>query len=307
MKQFILGFICSLILFADCHAQDDLVNTDYMIFGRKEPASLGSIFSALGSDPIFLNPASVAIITDNRVTMGGSLSDLGNSYMLAWTAPNLSISSALHVASLTDSTYDEYRKELLKFSFAISNHDLGFNIRNTSLAFGIAVKRLSDRLFASEQPEFGGDAVSIDLGFNIYWQYMTFEIAMLNINSPAMGETDLSYAKTISFTSRYLSPSGFLIALQGINSSTYAGSDIGINLAAQQSFLNQRLISRIQLTSFFSGSEAIMQNISGSIGYRPVVPEELLFLQDMEFSYALSFLAMPQNVGTHFIVITKYF
>ena len=104
MKQFILGFICSLIMFADCHAQDDLVNTDYMIFGRKEPASLGSIFSALGTDPIFLNPASVAIITDNRVTMGGSLSDLGNSYMLAWTAPNLSISSALHVASLNYST-----------------------------------------------------------------------------------------------------------------------------------------------------------------------------------------------------------
>ena len=98
-----------------------------------------------------------------------------------------------------------------------------------------------------------------------------------------------------------------MIALQGIGSKTYAGSDIGINLAAQQSFYDQRLVSRMQLTSFFSGTEAMMQNISGSVGYRPVVPEDLYFLQDLEFSYALSFLALPQNVGTHLIVITKYF
>ena len=88
-----------------CQAQDDLINTDYMTFGRKEPASLGSIFSALSNEPIFLNPASVAFITDNRITIGGSASDLGNSYMLSWTAPNISISSARHTADLQDSAF----------------------------------------------------------------------------------------------------------------------------------------------------------------------------------------------------------
>jgi hypothetical protein len=65
----------------------------------------------------------------------------------------------------------------------------------------------------------------------------------------------------------------------------------GFNLATQQTFLDYRLISRVQLTSFFSGTEAIMQNISGSVGYRPVVPEEFAVFQDIEFSYALSFLS----------------
>jgi hypothetical protein len=106
---------------------------------------------------------------------------------------------------------------------------------------------------------------------------------------------------------RYKSASGFIIALQGISSSTYAGSDLGINLAAQQSFLDHRLTTRIQLTSFFSGTEAIMQNISASVGYRPLIPPKYAALQDVELSYALSFLSMPQTVGTHMVVLTKYF
>ncbi len=307
MRNFILFAVFTFSLIAYCAAQEDIVYTDYMIFGRKEPASLGSIFSSLGNEPVFLSPASVAMVTDNRITLGGSISDLGNSYIMSWTCPNLSISSALHLAGLSDSSYKEYRKELLKFSFGISNEDLGFRLKNSRFALGLAVKRLSDRLIASENPEFGGDAISIDLGVNIYWKFLAFEIAILNMNAPAIGNTKLAYARAVSFTTRYHTPSGFVIALQGINSATYAGSDLGINLAAQQSFLDQRLISRIQLTSFFYGAEATMQNISGSVGYRPVVSKELLFLQDTEFSYALSFLAMPQNVGTHMVVITKYF
>jgi hypothetical protein len=307
MKQLLLSLIFCLIVTDLARSQEDIVYTDYMTFGRKEPASLGSVFSALANEPIFLNPANVAMITDNRITIGGSTSDLGTSYMLAWTAPNISISSAMHKASINDSAYNEYQKELLKFSFGLSSDDLGFHIKNTCLALGVAVKRLSDIVSSPEKPEFGGEAMSIDLGFNIYWQFMAFEMAVLNINSPNMGETDLSYSRAFSFTTRYVSPTGFMIALQGINSTTYAGSDIGINLAAQQSFYDQRLTSRIQLTSFFSGTEATMQNISGSVGYRPVVPEKLYFLQDLEFSYALSFLALPQNVGTHLIVLTKYF
>ena len=95
--------------------------------------------------------------------------------------------------------------------------------------------------------------------------------------------------------------------LSGDSSRTYAGSDVGINIAAQQSFLDHRFISRIQLTSFFSGTEVIMQNISGSVGYRPIVSEKFAVFQDIEISYALSFLSMPQTVGTHMVVLTKYF
>jgi len=297
----------SLLIISVCQAQEDVINTDYMIFGRKEPASSGSIFSALGNEPIFFNPASVAFITDNRITIGASASDLGNSYMLAWTAPNISISSARHTSALQDSTYSEYRKDLLKFSFGISNFDLGLRLSNTILSVGVAVKQLSDRLFDKEDEEFGGNAWSVDMGVHITWKVLTFELALLNINSPQMGETELSYARATSLCLRYTSPSGFIIGMQGISSRSYSGSDVGINIAAQQSFLDHRLISRVQLTSFFSGTEAIMQNISGSVGYRPVVPVQYSAFQDIEFSYALSFLSLPQTVGTHLLVLTKYF
>jgi len=307
MKKHIFILLFSVIILSLCQAQDDLIYSDYMTFGRKEPASLGSVFSALGNEPIYLNPANVAMITDNRITIGGSFSDLGTSYMLSWTAPNISISSARHTSDLQDSVYSEYRKDLLKFSFGVSNTDLGLRFGNTALSAGFAVKQLSDRLFAGDSSEFGGDAVSLDLGFQITWNVLTFELALLNINSPQMGNTDLSYSQATSVCLRYHSPSGFMIAMQGISSKTYAGSDVGINIAAQQSFLDHRLTSRVQLTSFFSGTEAIMQNISGNVGYRPVVSENYAAFQDMEFSYTLSFLSMPQTVGTHLLVLTKYF
>ena len=50
-----------------------------------------------------------------------------------------------------------------------------------------------------------------------------------------------------------------------------------------------------------------MQNISASVGYRPVVPENIAALQDFELSYALSFLSLPQTVGTHLLILTMYF
>jgi len=305
-KSMTLIVIISLIS-ATLQAQDDLINTDYMTFGRKEPASFGSLFSALGNEPIFQNPANVALITDNRITVGGSISDLGDSYILSWTAPNLSLSSARHTVSLHDSSFNSYRKELLKASFAVSNNDLGFSFGEVVLSAGMAIKRLSDLLEAGDSSRFGGDALSIDFGFVVNWNNLTFDLSLLNLNEPRIGDTGLHYGRAVSLGLRYRASSGFLIAVQGINSSTYAGSDVGINLAAEQSFLDNRLTSRIQLTSFFSGTEAIMQNISGGISYRPLVPADLSFLQDIEFSYALSFLALPQNVGTHVLVLTKYF
>jgi hypothetical protein len=303
-KYYLILIITTISL---CQAQNDLIYSDYLTFGSKEPASLGSMFSALSNEPIFLNPANVAFVTDNRIMAGGSFSDLGNSYMLSWTAPNISISNARHSADLQDSLYYKYRKDLLKFSFGISNTDLGLKTGNTVISAGLAVKRLSDRLFATDSTEFGGNALIVDLGFQLTWNVLTFELAMLNLNAPRIGETNLSYAQATCVTLRYKSNSGFKIAIQGISSRTYAGSDVGINIAAQQSFFDHRLTSRIQLTSFFSGTEAIMQNISGSIGYRPMLPEKYVIFQDIEFSYALSFLSMPQTVGTHFLLVTKYF
>jgi hypothetical protein len=307
MKTLINILISIFILISLCQAQENEINEDYLIFGRKEPVSPGSMFSALGDEPIFLNPANVAFITDNRIMIGGSNSDLGYSYLLSWTAPNISISSARHKLKLQDSDYKEYQKDLLKFSFAFSNRDMGFNFGNTMISAGLAVKQLADQLFEKDSSDYGGDALSMDLGLQITWKMLTFEWAVLNINAPQLGETDLSYARAMVLGARYKSSSGFIIAFQGISSSTYAGSDLGINVAAQQSFLNHRLVARIQLTSFFSGTEATMQNISASIGYRPVVPEQYSAFQDLELSYAMSFLSMPQTVGTHMLVLTKYF
>jgi hypothetical protein len=297
-----------IFLFSEiCAGQNSIIDSDYLIFGRKEPASLGSVFSALGNEPVFLNPAGVALVTDNRVTIGGNASDLGTGYMISWTAPNLSISSAMHSSILKDSSFDEYKKELLKFSFGLSNEDIGYRFGHTVMALGISVKRMADRLTSSQQANFGGDAIGIDLGFHLSWQSLSFELAAINVNTPKLGETGISYAPVYSICTRYRSSSGFVIAFQGLNSSTYAGSDFGINVAAEQTFLEHRLISRLQLTSFFNGTEATMQNISGNVGYRPEVPSELYYLQDIELSYTLSFLAMPRNVGIHMIVITKYF
>lgn len=136
-----LIFLCTEI----CTGQNNIIDSDYLIFGRKEPASPGSVFSALGNEPVFLNPAGVALVTDNRVTVGGNASDLGTGYVLSWTAPNLSISSAMHSSTLEDSGYSEYRKELLKFSFGLSTEDIGYRIDNMVMALGISVKRMADR------------------------------------------------------------------------------------------------------------------------------------------------------------------
>jgi len=306
MKR-ITGLIICLQWIGLCSGQDGIINTDYLIFGRKEPASLGSIFSALGNEPVFQNPAAVALVTDNRITIGANASDLGNGYLVSWTAPNMSISSAMHQSDPDDSVYREYKKELLKFSFGLSNEDLGYHLNGMLMSFGVAVKRIADRLTDNQNANFGGDAISVDIGMHISWKYLTFELTSLNVNAPRLGETDFSYARTFSICTRYRTPSGFVIAFQGLNSSTYAGSDFGVNIAAQQSFLDHRLTSRVQLTSFFNGTEATMQNISGNVGFRPAVPPDLVFLQDFEISYTLSFLAMPRNVGTHMLILTKYF
>jgi hypothetical protein len=289
-------------------AQINFIAIDYLSFGRREPVSLGSIFSALGTASVFVNPANVALVTDNRISIGGSISDIGDGRVISWIAPNMSISSAMHRVNISDTLEIYHRKELTQFCFGISTYDLGLTDDNFALAVGFAFKRQFDRLPQNYAADAGGNAVSLDVGFLLSWRPLTFEFTVTDLTGPQIQDSEFTYPRGFSFCTRYTTKSGFMIALQGISGNTYSGSDFGINLAARQSFLDHRLTSRIQLTSFFDGAQATMQNISGSVSYRPaLIRRELAFLQDFEFSYALSFLALPKNVGTHLIVLTKYF
>ena len=56
MKTLYIMIIAGLTLISSALCQDDVINSDYLKFGRKEPASLGSVFSALGDEPVFHNP-----------------------------------------------------------------------------------------------------------------------------------------------------------------------------------------------------------------------------------------------------------
>ena len=268
----------------------------------------GSTFSALGTSTIFVNPANLAFVADNQITFGGNVSDQGRGMFIAWMAPNLSISSADQRLTLNDASGQDHKKQLLNFCFALSTNDIGYPSEKFAIAAGFAIKRQADWLYDTNSQKIGGDAISIDVGFLIKWKQIAFEVTALDINNPQLGDSDIYYGRGFIVGGRYTTPAGFMIALQGIGGDTYAGSDLGLNIAAEQSFFNHRLVSRVQLTSFFDGSNATMQNVSGGIGYRPRFKDnKLLFLEDLEFSYSLSFLSLPMNIGTHLVVITKYF
>lgn len=185
---------------------------------------------------------------------------------------------------------------------------MGYEGKNGSLGIGVAVKRQADRLLnLNNQKIAGGNSVSVDLGLLFKWQQLDLEAVILDVNTPKLSDSDVSYGRGFIIGGRFTTRAGLTIALQGIGGNA-AGSDFGMSFGAQQTFMENRLISRLQLTFFFTGLEATMQNISASIGYR-LNPKKgtRTFLKDVEFSYALSFLALPRNVGTHMLVITKYF
>lgn len=290
-------------------AQDDFLSEDYKIFGRKEPISLGSLFGALGTSTILVNPASVAFVSDNRINFGRGESGIGNGSFISYMAPNLSISSSTQKVERSDRPGIDHEKQLLHFSFGISTKDLGYTSEKSAIGIGLAIKRRADRLIdVHDEKIAGGNSVSIDLGLLFKWKQITLEMVMVDITNPKLSDSDLSYGRGFILGGRFTTPAGLTIALQGIGGSSYGGSDFGLSFGAEQSFLDHRLISRLQLTSFYTGSEGTMQNISASIGYRLDPKNRLIrFLKDLEFSYALSFLALPKNVGTHMVVITKYF
>ncbi|MCK4338773.1 MAG: hypothetical protein KAW87_02135 [Candidatus Cloacimonetes bacterium] len=302
-------FLVTISLFA----QNNFLSEDYKLFGRKEPISLGSVFSALATSPIMANPASVAFVTDNRISIGLSTSEIGSGLFFSCMAPNLSISSATQTATKNDSIEQDHKKQLLHFNFSISSEDLGFSKDGNIIAIGISVKRQMDKLIQNDETIEGGNAVSVDVGMLYKWKQLTMEVIIVDINNPKLNNTtedttEVSYKTSFIVGGRYTTARGLTIAVQGIGGESYTDSDWGINLGAEQSFLNYRLISRIQMTSFFKGSEATMQNISGNIGYR-LDPKYSWanFLKDLELSYTLSFLTMPKVVGTHLLTLTKYF
>ncbi len=308
MKRFTTTLI-SLLITTSTFAQEGFLSEDYQIFGRKEPISLGSLFSTLGAGNIFVNPANIAFVTDNRINFGRGESGVGNGMFISWSAPNLSISSSTQKVRQFAGLDGNHEKQLLHFNFGISTQDLGYEGKNGSLGIGVAVKRQADRLFnLNNQKIAGGNSVSVDLGLLFKWKQLALEAVILDVNTPKLSDSDVSYGRGFIVGGRFTTRTGLTIGLQGIGGNAYAGSDFGMSFGAQQTFMENRLISRLQLTSFFTGLEATMQNISASIGYR-LNPKKGIrtFLQDVEFSYALSFLALPQNVGTHLLVLTKYF
>ena len=152
MKRFITTFIILLIT-TSTFAQEGFLSEDYQIFGRKEPISLGSLFSTLAAGNIFVNPANIAFVTDNRINFGRGESGVGNGMFISWSAPNLSISSSTQKIRQFSSGPDEigqlngeHEKQLLHFNFGISAQDLGYQGKNSSFGIGVAVKRQADRL-----------------------------------------------------------------------------------------------------------------------------------------------------------------
>jgi len=186
---------------------------------------------------------------------------------------------------------------------------LGYEGKNGSLGIGVAVKRQADRLLnLNNQKIAGGNSVSVDLGLLFKWQQLDLEAVILDVNTPKLSDSDVSYGRGFIVGGRFTTRAGLTIALQGIGGNACRRLRLWYEFRCPADLYGNRLISRLQLTSFFTGLEATMQNISASIGYR-LNPKKgtRTFLKDVEFSYALSFLALPRNVGTHMLVITKYF
>ncbi|MFQ5650242.1 MAG: hypothetical protein ACE5IY_09910 [bacterium] len=290
-------------------AQSDFLSDDYQIFGRKEPISLGAVFSALGASSILTNPANAAFVSDNRLNFGRAVSGMGDGTFISWMAPNLSISSSAQDVLRDDQPGLRHEKRLLHFTFALSSKDLGYGGEDSAVGVGLAIKRQADRLVEfGDETVAGGHSVSIDLGLLFKWRQLALEVVVVDLNTPKLSDSDLSYGRGFIVGGRVTTPAGLKIALQGIAGDGYAGSNFGLSFAAEQPFMDGRLIPRLQLTSFFAGSEASMQNISASVAYRLAPKHRLVsFLKDLEISYALSFLALPNNVGTHMVVVTKYF
>jgi hypothetical protein len=309
MNMKYIEIILIIVLSSSLLAQSNGLQDDLKYYGRKQPLSLGSAFGALGTSPILVNPGNVAWMTDNRISAGVMASGSGYGYYISWLAPNFSISNARQINYLEAAWTDQFRKDLLQFNFGISNNDLGLQNEDVSFAAGMNFNHLSDRLDNELDSEIiSGEANTIDVGILVKWQVLILEMTLLNMNEPSTGGADSAYQRGWIIGGRYENQQGLKISLQGMTGAYFAGTDFGLNLGAEQSFLERRLVSRFQLTYFYDGASAVMQNLSGSLGYRFSSKGRLILpLKDLEMNYTLSFLAMPKTIGTHMLVLTKYF
>lgn len=299
----VIAFITSL------YSQDIRLEDDYTYFGRKQPLSLGSAFSALGTSPILVNPANIAYMTDNRISVGGTASGVGYGYYISWLAPNFSINNAKQVVRTDEAWTNTFKKNLLQFNFGLSSGDLGLKSERFSLALGVNVNHLSDYLYDDRDLLLnGGEVNTIDFGMQIKWNVLVLEVALLNLNQPEIKDSGFTYEQGIVFGGRYENAQGLKISLQGLTGEYFSGTDFGLNIAAEQRFFERRLVPRLQLTSYYKGAEAVMQNISCGLGYRLSSKGRMFLpLKDLELSYALSFLTTPHNIGTNMLVLSKYF
>lgn len=301
--------IFTIVLISILYGQENQLEDDYIYFGRKEPLSLGTTFSGLGTATLFVNPANSAYVSDNRISVGGINSGVGYGYYISWLAPNFGINSAQQQTKTDADTGDTYKKKVLQFNFGIASTDFGIGSEAVSFALGLSVNHKSDYLYDQfDYKIVGGSANTFDVGILVKVKVIALELAVLDFNEPKIKHTELNYKRGFVMGARYQNKSGLIISAQGLTGNRYANSDFGFNLCVEQSFFEQRLISRLQLTSFYEDSLAVMQNLCGSVGYRFSSKGRMVwFLKDLEFNYALSFLTIPNNIGTHMVVITKYF
>ncbi len=279
----------------------DVTGDDYTIFGGKVPMTLGSSFSALGWFSPYENPADLAFVMDNSIAFNLSASDRGLGHHISFTGPNFSLSSAFQ-ESQTEKK-NTHTKKLLRFSFGFALGDPA-SVESWALALGLAINRKSDAVEAFLD---SAEALAANLGGVFKIGRSKIELNILDIKLSGDDEYKIRFVLGYRTVTRF----GLRLALQGMPGTGYNQSDFGLKIGLAQSLFNARLDSRLQVESFFSGEgDATMQCITGGVGYRlkpKNVRGALASLLDTEFSYTLSFLAVPNVIGTHMFALVKYF
>lgn len=298
----------------------NLTMDDYTIFGRKAPMTLGSSFSALGSFSPYENPADLAFVMDNSIALNLSASDRGLGHHISFTGPNFSLSSAFQESK--NANDNPLTKKLLRFSFGFALGDPA-PPESRALAFGLALNPKSDVLRYPVTDTLSADTIDVynwnadtvqalaaNFGVVVKLGRSKIELNILDI----VLSDDEGYKMRFVLGYRTVTQFGLRLAVQGMPGTGYGGTDttsFGLKIGLAQSLFDGRLDSRLQLESFFNGTgKATMQCITGGVGYRlkpKNVSGALASLLDTEFSYTLSFLAVPNIIGTHMFALVKYF
>ncbi len=294
----------------------DMTGNDYQTFGRKVPMSLASSFSALARFSPYENPADLAFVTDNSISIDLPVSDRGSGYNISFTGPNFSLYSAAQAGRPESGNL--HLKKLLGFSFGLAFGDPA-PPESRALALGLAIHRKSDAAESVFDTTGGStvteitEALTATIGGIIKLGRSQIEINIIDL----VLSGDQMYPMRVVLGYRTYTDFGLRLAVQGMPGAGYAisnstgESSFGLKVGLAQTFFNARLVSRLQLVSFFDNQgDATMQNITGGVGYRMKpgkVRGVLAALLDTEFSYTLSFLAVPNIIGTHMIALVKYF